>query len=150
MPAILVRLCTDVIYRYDMSGERVRILLRRWEIWSSILGSRTDRSDGHLVVLLSLSRQLQKYHLKLSINIFLLNRFQVISPVISSPLCNLSYDRSTAICKAILPDSATQYLLFQVLVVSHFLQVIQQLLTSFSLSFPPFYLPFNKVFHKAV
>jgi len=79
--AILVRLCMDVNYWYDISGEWVRILLRRWEIWSLILGLHTDRTDGHLVVFLSLFRRLYKYRLKLSVNVFLLNRFQVISLV---------------------------------------------------------------------
>ena len=66
----------------------------------------------------------------------------------------LSYDRSTASSKASSPRSASQCFLFQLPVISLFLKVIQQLLTSSSSSFhhlyTTLYLFFDNVFLMAV
>jgi hypothetical protein len=59
---------------------------------------------------------------------------------------SLSYHRSTVSYKASSPESAFQWFLFQFIVTSRFLKILQKLLTSSSSSSNSLYLSFNKVF----
>ena len=134
-------------------GGKCLIKLQVDILTSPSIGQKYKRGDGP-VLFHCLSRRLHFFLFDLTDKDVIPPDKLFISDRYIHSFSSLSYDRSKTSSKANSPHSAIQSFLFQMRVSSPFLKVIQQLLTSSSLSschfYPPLYLSFSNALQKAV